>query len=95
MENELRLIFWELTAGCNLKCIHCRATATPQRLKEELSTTECFKVIDSITAFSKPILVLTGGEPLFRNDIFEIASYATQKGLRVALATNGTLVTKE
>ncbi|MFH1026091.1 MAG: radical SAM protein, partial [Nitrospirota bacterium] len=90
-----RLIFWELTAGCNLKCIHCRAEATPERLKEELSTSECLKVVDSIISFSRPILILTGGEPLYRKDIFEIAGYASGKGLRVALATNGTLITPE
>ncbi|MCF6093578.1 heme b synthase [Microaerobacter geothermalis] len=90
-----RLIFWELTEGCNLKCIHCRATAQPTRNEEELSTEEAFRIIDEIASFAKPILVLTGGEPLYRPDIFEIASYATSKGIHVALASNGTLINEE
>ncbi|WP_339062291.1 radical SAM protein [Tepidibacillus marianensis] len=90
-----RLIFWELTEGCNLKCVHCRATAQPNRNQEELTTDEAFRVIDEIASFADPILVLTGGEPLYRPDFFEIASYATNKGLKVALATNGTLVDAE
>lgn len=87
-----RLIFWELTAQCNLKCIHCRAIAMPEKMKDELSTDEVFRIIDDIANHYKPILVLTGGEPLYREDIFDIASYASSKGLRVALATNGTLI---
>ncbi|MHB1697626.1 MAG: radical SAM protein [bacterium] len=91
-KNELRLVFWELTARCNLKCIHCRAEAQMEKQENELSTEKCFNVIDELCKFSSPILILTGGEPLYRDDIFEIAGYATKKGLRVALATNGTLV---
>ncbi len=60
-----------------------------------MTTEEGFKMIDEIASFAKPILVLSGGEPLFRSDIFELAEYAINKGLRVALATNGTLVTSE
>lgn len=91
-KNDLRLVFWELTARCNLKCIHCRAEALTERQEDELTTEKCFEVIDELCGFSSPILILTGGEPLYREDIFDIASYATKKGLRVALATNGTLV---
>jgi len=87
-----RLIFWELTSGCNLRCIHCRASAQPERGPDEVTAEEAFQVIDQITAFSRPILILTGGEPLYHPDVFTIASYATRQGLRVALATNGTLV---
>ncbi len=93
--NTLRLIFWELTAACNLRCIHCRAEATPQRLKEELNTRECFDFIDNVASFASPIMILTGGEPLNRPDLFDIASHASKAGLRVALATNGTLVDAE
>lgn len=88
-----RLIFWETTAGCNLACIHCRrVTVADQLLPQDLSTAEAKAMIDDIAAFSKPIFVLSGGEPLFRPDIFEIARYATDAGLIVALATNGTLI---
>ena len=88
-----RLVFWETTAGCNLACIHCRRiTVADQLLPQDLSTEEAFELIDQITSFAKPIFVLSGGEPLFRPDIFEIARYANDSGLIVALATNGTLV---
>ncbi|MGM9986463.1 MAG: radical SAM protein [Bacillaceae bacterium] len=90
-----RLIFWELTERCNLKCIHCRATAQPNRNPEELTYEEICKTIDNIASFTNPILVLTGGEPLCRPDIFDIASYACQKGITTTLATNGTLITDD
>ena len=93
-KNRPRLIFWELTKGCNLRCIHCRATATELSSPSDLSTQAARDIIDQIVAVSAPILVLSGGEPLFRSDIFQLARYGTDQGLRVALATNGTLVTK-
>src|SRR6185369_226171 len=94
-EFKPRLIFWEVTKGCNLRCIHCRATATELSSPSDLSTSTALGIIDQIATFANPILVLSGGEPLYRSDIFQLARYATDKGLRVALATNGTLVTKE
>ena len=94
-EFKPRLIFWEVTKGCNLRCIHCRATATELSSPTDLPTAKALDIIDQIAAHSNPILVLSGGEPLYRSDIFQLAKYATDKGLRVALATNGTLVTKE
>ncbi|MFZ0958969.1 MAG: radical SAM protein [Candidatus Sulfotelmatobacter sp.] len=95
MQNKPRLIFWELTKGCNLRCIHCRASATELSSPSDLSTRAAIDIIDQIAAVSSPILVLSGGEPLFRSDIFQLARYGTDKGLRVALATNGTLVTRQ
>lgn len=93
-KNELRLVFWELTKRCNLKCVHCRAEANEVQC-EELPTETIIKTIDYIVKFAKPILVITGGEPLYRNDVFEISAYAKAKNLRVALATNGTLINDE
>ena len=88
-----RLIFWETTAGCNLKCIHCRRiTVADQLTPQDLTTEESFAMIDDIAAVGKPILVLSGGEPMYRPDILEIARYATDAGLIVALATNGTMI---
>jgi heme b synthase len=88
-----RLIFWETTAGCNLKCIHCRRiTLADQLTPQDLSTEEAFRMIDQIAEMGRPVFVLSGGEPLFRTDIFEIARYATNAGLPVALATNGTMI---
>jgi len=92
---EPRLIFWEVTSACNLKCIHCRATPANARSTEELTTEEACEFIDRVISFAKPVIVLSGGEPLVRSDVFEIASYANSKGIPVALATNGTLVTPE
>lgn len=87
-----RLIFWELTTGCNLRCIHCRASATELMSPKDLNFAECCNVIDEIAEYAPFILVLSGGEPLWRRDVFDIARRAKSKGLRVALATNGTLV---
>jgi radical SAM protein with 4Fe4S-binding SPASM domain len=94
-ENKARLVFWEVTKGCNLRCIHCRATATELSSPSDLPTRTALGIIDQIAAAANPILVLSGGEPLYRSDIFQLARYGTDKGLRVALATNGTLVTKD
>ena len=91
-----RLIFWETTAGCNLECIHCRRmTVADQLLPQDLTTEESYDLIDQIAAFARPIFVLSGGEPLFRPDIYDIARHASDAGLIVALATNGTLIDAE
>lgn len=92
MPDTPRLIFWELTKRCNLACKHCRAEAAEMDYSGELDLDCAKKVIDDIAAFANPILVLTGGEPLYRDDIFDIARYAASQELRVALATNGTLI---
>lgn len=88
-----RLIFWETTAGCNLRCIHCRRIeAAGGLLPEDLTTAESRALIDQIAALDSPIFVLSGGEPLLRPDIFALARYASDRGLRTALATNATLI---
>lgn len=88
-----RLIFWESTAGCNLSCIHCRrTTVAPDLTPQDLATTAAFDLIDQVAAFARPIFVLSGGEPLIRPDIFDIARHASDAGMVVALATNGTLI---
>jgi heme b synthase len=91
--NELRLLFWETTAGCNLECIHCRRLDVSKELmKNDLTTEEALVFVRNLANFAKPILVLSGGEPLFRPDIFQIAMCARDCGIPVALATNGTLI---
>jgi len=87
-----RLIFWELTTGCNLRCVHCRASATDLMSPTDLTYRECCEVVDQIAEYAPLILVLSGGEPLWRRDVFDIAKRAVGKNMRVALATNGTLV---
>lgn len=89
----LRMIAWEVTRNCNLNCIHCRASADLGPHPGEFSLDECFQLIDGIVSFSRPVVILTGGEPLLRKDIFEIAAYGNRKGLRMVMAVNGTLVT--
>jgi len=93
LANKPRMIAWEVTRSCNLNCAHCRAAASCGPYRGELSTEKCLKLIDEIAAVSSPVIILTGGEPLLRPDIFEIATYGTNKGLRMVMATNGTLVT--
>lgn len=92
---NLRLVAWEVTRTCNLACIHCRAAAQDHPYENELSTEECFGLLDNIASFASPIIILTGGEPLLRPDIFEIASYGNEKGLRMTMAVNGTLLSSD
>lgn len=93
--STLRLVAWELTRSCNLKCIHCRAAALDKPYENELSTAECFGILDNIATFAQPIMILTGGEPLLRDDVFDIAAYGNAKGFRMTMAVNGTLLTPE
>ena len=89
----LRLLFWETTTGCNLACIHCRRLEVSEELSRlDLSTEQSLAMIRSLPETGRPILVFSGGEPLKRPDIFELAAAATAVGLPTALATNGTLV---
>ncbi len=93
--NTLRLVAWEITRNCNLSCVHCRASATMGPYSGELDKTACLQLLDQIRVVGTPIIILTGGEPLLRPDIFEIASYGTDLGLRMVMAPNGTLITAE
>ncbi len=92
VDNTIRLVFWELTARCNLRCVHCRAEAQEDFASGELSTDEIIKVAHDVREAGDPIVILTGGEPLVRPDFFEIAGECTRLFTRVALATNGTLI---
>jgi heme b synthase len=93
-ESSLRLVAWEVTRNCNLSCIHCRASATLGPHLNELDTDAGLVLLDQISEVGKPVVILTGGEPLLRPDIFQIARYGTQKGLRMVMAPNGTLITE-
>lgn len=88
------LIVWDITHACNLKCKHCYANADDTTIKNELNTDEAKNVIDKLDKASVPIIAFSGGEPLLRSDIFDLSKYAHDKGIYVALATNGTLITK-
>lgn len=83
-------IAWEITRACALSCIHCRAEAQPRRDARELTTAEAFDVIDQIVGIGSPILIVTGGDPLMRSDVFELIERAASRGLRVALSPSAT-----
>jgi radical SAM protein with 4Fe4S-binding SPASM domain len=86
------IVAWETTAICNLSCRYCRASATASPDPDELDTEEALAFIESIAPL-QPMLILSGGEPLLRPDIFQIARHAVSIGLRVSMASNGTLLT--
>ncbi|WP_106498026.1 TIGR04053 family radical SAM/SPASM domain-containing protein [Lentibacillus sp. Marseille-P4043] len=90
------IVIWELTRACALKCLHCRAEAQYHRHPGELTLDEGRKLIDDIYEMNNPMLVFTGGDPLERPDVFEIAEYAVKKGVRVSMTPSATpSVTKE
>lgn len=89
------VVAWESTRACNLACIHCRASAQTKPAAGELTTGEVMAVIDSIASFASPVFIISGGEPLLRRDVFDIARYGHERGLRVVMSPNGTLITSE
>ncbi len=86
------VISWNTTLKCNLKCPHCYVNATSGDLNDELSTKDAHKLIDQISDVSRPMLILSGGEPLLRKDVFDLIQYGTSKGLRMAMGSNGWLI---
>lgn len=87
-------VVWDVTSSCNLKCKHCYSTSGKKR-DDELNTEEAKKAIDIMAKAGVTIIAFSGGEPLVRKDIFELAKYSANKGIYVAMATNATLITKE
>jgi heme b synthase len=94
-KSQLRLVAWEVTRSCNLNCVHCRAGSERGPYPGELTTEKCLEILGQISEVEKPIVILTGGEPLLRKDIFDLAKSGTQIGLRMVMATNGTLLTPD
>ncbi len=92
--NRKPIVVWNSTKACNLKCIHCYYTAGTQPAPDELSTDEAKSLIDDLCDFGAPVLLFSGGEPLMRPDLYELGSYANQRGLRTVISTNGTLIDK-
>lgn len=86
------VVIWNLVRRCNLTCRHCYSISTDTDFKGELSTGEVFRVMDDLKAYRVPVLILSGGEPLLRPDLFAIARRAKDMGFYVALSSNGTLV---
>ena len=86
------VVVWNITSQCNLKCRHCYIEATEAAKDNEMTTAEGMAFIDDLAEMKVPVLMFSGGEPLVRPDLFELAAYAVEKGLRIVLSTNGTLI---
>ena len=89
------MIVWNITNRCNLRCQHCYIDAEDRINKEELTTEEAKEFITDLSEMKVPVLLLSGGEPIIRSDIFELSNFARDKGMRTALSTNGTLINPE
>ena len=89
------VVIWNLIRRCNLTCKHCYSISADTHFKGELSTEEAYTVLDDLKQYGVPVLLLSGGEPLLRPDIFEISHRAKAMGFYVGLSTNGTLITEE
>ena len=92
---ELKWMAWEVTSQCNMNCVHCRSSSDMHSPIGKLTLDRCKNLMDEIGEFASPVIVLSGGEPLLRPDLFDIAKYGTDKGFRMAMATNGALVNDE
>ena len=86
------VLSWNITRKCNLKCSHCYINATTKESINELTTSEAKNLIDQISEVSRPLLILSGGEPLLRADVFELIKYGVSKGLKMGLGSNGSLI---
>lgn len=89
------VVVWNVTKRCNLKCIHCYAHAKDVAFKNELSFQEGKNLIDDLARFGVPVLLFSGGEPLMREDLPELAAYSVKKGIRAVISTNGTLISRQ
>ncbi|CAN2038967.1 Fe-coproporphyrin III synthase [Candidatus Magnetomoraceae bacterium gMMP-15] len=89
------VVVWNITRRCNLKCVHCYAHAKDRSFKNELSTQEGKNLLDNLADFGVPVILFSGGEPLVRSDLPELAAYAISKGMRAVISTNGTLITSD
>jgi radical SAM protein len=90
------LVIWEVTQACDLACVHCRASAQSQRHSQELTTDQGYRLLDEIRRFGEPLMVFTGGDPLKRPDLYDLARYAVKIGLRTNVTPSATpLLTAE
>lgn len=88
----VRLVAWEVTRQCNLSCLHCRASAEHGPYADELSTEEGLRLLEQIREVGRAVVILTGGEPLLRPDVYQLARHGDAIGLRMVMAVNGTLL---
>ncbi|HJX34476.1 MAG TPA: 12,18-didecarboxysiroheme deacetylase [Desulfatiglandales bacterium] len=89
------VVVWNVTRGCNLNCVHCYAHAVEISREKELSGDQAMAVIDDLVKFGSPVILFSGGEPLFRPDLMDLAAYAVNKGMRAVISTNGTLINRK
>ena len=89
------VVVWNVTRRCNLKCVHCYAHAKNTSFDNELTTEQGKQLIDDLAGFGSPVMLFSGGEPLVRKDLPQLAAYAVEKGMRAVISTNGTLITSE
>jgi 12,18-didecarboxysiroheme deacetylase len=89
------VVVWNMTRSCNLKCIHCYSSSQNIRYSNELTTDEGKRLISDLASFGSPVLLFSGGEPIVREDLPELAEFAVNKGMRVVISTNGTLLTRK
>jgi 12,18-didecarboxysiroheme deacetylase len=89
------VVVWNMTRRCNLKCVHCYAKALEEQGTDAIDTAQAKVLIDDLAAYGAPVMLFSGGEPLVRQDLVELAHYAVSKGMRAVISTNGTLITKQ
>jgi len=89
------IVVWNMTRRCNLHCIHCYSQSQDKLYPDELTTAEGKSMIDDLASFSCPVILFSGGEPLMRSDLPELAQYAVDKGMRTVISTNGTLINQD
>lgn len=89
------VVVWNMTQRCNLKCVHCYAHALDEKGVDDINTEQAKALIDDLAAYGSPVMLFSGGEPLVRADLPELAKYAVSKGMRAVISTNGTLITRE
>ena len=92
-EDKRPVVVWNITRRCNLKCVHCYAHAKDIPFDNELTTDQGRELIDDLAAFGSPVMLFSGGEPLVRKDLPQLAAYAVEKGMRAVISTIGTLIT--
>jgi 12,18-didecarboxysiroheme deacetylase len=89
------VVVWNVTRTCNLNCVHCYAQAVKKSQDDELSREEAFRLLDDLAGFRVPVILFSGGEPLMRKDLLELAAHAMDKGVRAVISTNGTLINRK
>ncbi len=89
------VVVWNVTRRCNLKCIHCYSNSRNVFYSNELTTEQGRALLADLAAFGSPVILFSGGEPMMRPDLHELARFAAEKGMRVVISTNGTLITKK